>query len=269
MGPSKLSTNQTFLNLEPAEQLPVYDLANVPVNFEATIENVADMGSSYKNRAEFYINDHLIVPDQEITNVQNVYTYRMKLQPGIYNIKGRYLALDGFSERKFEIKPQTKVMIKPDTKTKAYYKIEKKWDGTPLHNKMIFNVTYEPFSPKTTAVEKIVEEKPAPPQVVQQFPRRFRENQFPRQRRFQEPPPRETSRNMIVLQIKTVPSGADVIIDDEFIGKSPIRILVDKNKSHEMQISKEGYLRVIKEIDRSQFGSEKVMHFLQKLSPRY
>ena len=137
----------------------------------------------------------------------------MKLQPGIYNIKGRYLALDGFSERKFEIKPQTKVMIKSDTKTKVYYKIEKKWDGTPLHNKMIFNVTYEPFSPKTTAVEKIVEEKLAPPQVVQQFPRRFRENQFPRRRRIQEPPPRETSRNMIVLQIKTVPSGADVIID--------------------------------------------------------
>ena len=43
MGPRKLSTNQTFLNLEPAEQLPVYDLANVPVNFEATIENVADI----------------------------------------------------------------------------------------------------------------------------------------------------------------------------------------------------------------------------------
>ena len=160
-------------------------------------------------------------------------------------------------------------MIKPDTKTKVYYKIEKKWDGTPLHDQMIFNVTYEPLTSNTNTTKEIIEEKPAPPVVVQQIPRRLRENQPLRRRRFQAPPPKETSRNMIVLQIKTVPSEADVIIDGEFIGKSPIRILVDKNKSHDMQIEKNGYLSVVKQIDRSQFGSEKVMHFLQRLSPRY
>ena len=108
MGPKKLTTDQTFLNLQPVEQLPIYDLESVPINFEAIIENVADMSSSYKNRAAFYINDHLIVPDEEITNVQSKYIYRLKLQPGIYNIRGEYYALDGFAERTFQIKPQTK-----------------------------------------------------------------------------------------------------------------------------------------------------------------
>ena len=146
LGPRKLTTGQTFLNIKPAEQLPVYDLESIPVNFEALIENVADMSSSYKNRAAFYINDHLIVPDDEISNVKNIYLYRLKLQPGIYNIRGEYSALDGFKEKKYTIKPQTKVMVKPETLTRVRYKIEKNWDGTPLHENMIFSVSYSPLS---------------------------------------------------------------------------------------------------------------------------
>ena len=37
LGPNKLTTDQTFLNLKPLEQLPVYDLESIPANFEVTI----------------------------------------------------------------------------------------------------------------------------------------------------------------------------------------------------------------------------------------
>ena len=114
------------------------------------------------------------------------------------------------------------------------------------------------------AVETV---SPPSPPVVRSLPRRLGERQRFRASGYYEP--QETNRNMIVLQVKTVPSGADVVVDNEFIGKSPIRVLVDRNRNHRLQISKEGYSGVIKRIDRSQFGSEKVIHLLQKLSPVY
>ncbi len=157
MGPKRLTTGQTFLNIEPAEQLPVYDLENIPVNLEVIIKNVADLSSSYKNRAAFYINDYLIVPDQEISNVQNIYNYRLKLQPGIYIIRGEYFALDGFTEKTYKIEPQTKVMVKPGTLTRVIYKIEKNWDGTPLHEKMTFNVSYSPLADSDKKLNPVFE----------------------------------------------------------------------------------------------------------------
>ena len=260
MGPKKLTTDQTFLNLQPVEQLPIYDLESVPINFEAIIENVADMSSSYKNRAAFYINDHLIVPDEEITNVQSKYIYRLKLQPGIYNIRGEYYALDGFAERTFQIKPQTKVMVQPEQITKVYYNIEKNWDGTPLHDKMLFTVSYTSLT-KMKEKLKVVEEKTAPPQ--QKIQRRAK-----RPGHVRILPVPDKNDRMITLQIKTAPSNADVLIDNEFIGKSPLRVMVDRTNDHEIQISKRGYEEVIKYLDRNKFGNEKTIHLIQKLIPR-
>lgn len=260
LGPKKLTTDQTFLNLQPVEQLPIYDLESVPVNFEVVIENVADMSSSYKNRAAFFINDYLIVPDNEITNVQDKYVYRLKLQPGIYNIRGEYYALDGFSERKFEIKPQTKVMVKPETRTQVHYKIEKNWDGTPLHDKMLFNVSYSSLNSKKEE-PKIVEEK-----AVRPIQRVQKQAKQPSQVRILPAP--DKNNRLVTLQIKTAPSNADVFIDNEFIGKSPLRVKVDRTVDHEIHISKRGYEKVTKYLDQSRIGNERIIHLIQKLIPR-
>lgn len=262
-GAKKLTTDQTFLNLEPVEPLPIYDLEGIPDNFEVIIENVADMGSSYKNRAAFYVNDHLIVPDHEITNIQNKYVYHLKLQPGFYNIRGEYYALDGFAEKHYAIKPQTKVMVKPETLTKVYCRIEKNWDGTPLHDQMFFNVTYVPL--KTTPREKkMMARENAPPPV----PPPGRKITPPRRRGTQvlDLPP---DGQLLTLQIKTAPAGADIYVDNEYVGKSPIRIMVDRNSDHLLEISKPGYEEVTKRLYKSQFGREKTIHLIQKLIRTY
>ncbi len=252
VGPKQLNTNQTYLQIKPLEPLPVYDLESIPVNLDVTIENVADMTSSYKNHAALYLNDYLIQPEQEISNIQDTYHYRLKLQPGIYDIKGEYYALDGFTERKYVIRPQTKVMIKPETLTTVYCKIEKGWDGTPLHNPLLFAVSYQLFA-NVAKQPAATENKPAPERksVIKALP--------------EEPQPE--TKNLITLQIDTEPTGADVSVDDQFLGKSPVRVLVDRDSDHTLLLTLTGYDKAVKILDHSQFGSEKVLHFLHKLAP--
>lgn len=260
MGPKRLATNQTFLNIKPAEQLPVYDLGNIPVNLEVIIENVADKSSSYKNRAAFYINDHLIVPDEEISNVQNIYNYRLKLQPGIYIIRGEYYALDGYSEKKYKITPQTKVMVKPGTLTRVTYKIEKKWDGTPLHEKMTFNISYTPLNDAEDKL-KPVREKTAPP--AQRIQKRIQKPRMEAKK-----PVESRNQELILLQVKTVPAGAAVSIDSELVGMSPIGILLDRNSDHLMLLSKTGYEQITKHLDKSYFGTESTIHVIHRLAQK-
>jgi len=81
------------------------------------------------------------------------------------------------------------------------------------------------------------------------------------------------------IQIDLPEASGDVEPKKEFVVEISIdslgryyvnnRVLVDKNRNHTMQISKQGYTGVIKRIERSQFGDENVIHFLQKLTPVY
>lgn len=254
-GPRKLKPEQTYLNLRPVEPLPVYDLEKIPVNMEVVIDNVADMGTSYKNYARLYINGYEIQPEEPVSNVQSTYTYRLKLQPGIYDIRGEYYALDGFVERKYDIRPQTKVMVKPGQLTKVRCRIEKNWDGTPESKTLLFSVTYVPL-------ERQAEPKPA----VSSQPK-------PMRRASKAPetaaPPKKQEQRTIVLQVNTSPPGADVIIDDRYIGQSPLRVLVDRTSSHILQLNLDGYEGVIKYLDHAQFGEENVIYFMQKLKPKH
>ncbi len=69
----------------------------------------------------------------------------------------------------------------------------------------------------------------------------------------------------IALQINTTPANADVIVDDRFVGQSPLITHVERGLSHVIQISKKGYLEKIKLIDRNELGQQQTYFLVEKL----
>jgi len=71
--------------------------------------------------------------------------------------------------------------------------------------------------------------------------------------------------DQIALQINTVPTRAEVIVDDKHAGQSPLIIHVDRWSDHVVQISKAGYEDKMKFLDHHQFGQEKKYFMIEKL----
>lgn len=69
----------------------------------------------------------------------------------------------------------------------------------------------------------------------------------------------------IALQINTVPSGADVIVDDRYLGQSPLITYVSRRQNHVIQISKPGHRDLIKMIDAQQLRTEETFFLIEKL----
>jgi len=83
--------------------------------------------------------------------------------------------------------------------------------------------------------------------------------------------PRESApvrSDQIALQINTVPTRAEVIVDDKHAGQSPLIIHVDRWSDHVVQISKEGYADKVKFLDHHQFGQEKKYFLIEKLETK-
>ncbi len=69
----------------------------------------------------------------------------------------------------------------------------------------------------------------------------------------------------IALQINTTPTNAEVIVDDRFVGQSPLIAHVERDRSHVIQISKKGYAEKIKLLDRSELGNQQTYFLIEKL----
>lgn len=69
----------------------------------------------------------------------------------------------------------------------------------------------------------------------------------------------------IALQINTLPSNADVIVDDRYLGQSPLTTYVERSRSHVVQISKAGYLEIMKIIDPRALSEENAYLMIEKL----
>lgn len=138
-----ISVDETYNNIRPVKQLELPD--QVQENFVVTIKNVADQSSSYKNRVDLYINDRRINPDWLVSNVQNTFTYKMRLRPGYYKIRAEYFAYIGWGEDKYDIISEELVRIQHDKKTVSSATIVKKPNGEPVNKKMYFNSTLEAF----------------------------------------------------------------------------------------------------------------------------
>lgn len=143
-GTQRIKYDETFLRIKPAAPLPEAVAKKQPINLYIKIENVADARTSYKNRLELFVNNFLIEPEQEITNITSDYIYRLSLQPGIYKIKAFYYASTGWEEKSFKILPRdAQVMIFPDKKLVLRVSLKKDSWGAPVNKITNFDVTYE------------------------------------------------------------------------------------------------------------------------------
>jgi hypothetical protein len=79
---------------------------------------------------------------------------------------------------------------------------------------------------------------------------------------------REPRGDQIALQINTVPLHADVIVDDKYLGQSPLITYIDRYADHVIQISKPGYEEKMKLIDRHEFGGQKIYFLIEKLEAK-
>lgn len=145
-GQQRVKVDETFLQIKPAAPLPEAIARKQPVNLYVKIENVADTRSSYKNHLDFFVNNFLIEPEQEITNVTSNYIYNLSLQPGIYKIKALYYASTGWQEKTYKILPRdAQVMIFPDKRLVLRVALKKDAWGLPLDKVTHFDVSYEPI----------------------------------------------------------------------------------------------------------------------------
>lgn len=143
-GTQRIKYNETFLRIKPSAPLPEAIANKQPVNLLIKIENVADMRTSYKNRLDLYVNNFLIEPEQEITNITSDYIYRLSLQPGIYKVKALYYASTGWQEKAFKILPRDEqVMVFPDKKAVLKVNLRKDSWGAPMDKVTHFEVSYE------------------------------------------------------------------------------------------------------------------------------
>jgi hypothetical protein len=74
--------------------------------------------------------------------------------------------------------------------------------------------------------------------------------------------------DQIALQINTVPLHAEVIVDDKYLGLSPLITYIDRHTDHVIQISKPGYEEKMKLINRHEFGEQKIYFLIEKLEAK-
>jgi hypothetical protein len=230
----QVTVDEAYNAIRPVKQLELPE--QVDENVIIIIDNVADEGSSYKNRLDLYINDRKINPDWLVSNVQNEYIYRMRMRPGYYDIKAYYYAYVGWGEDKYEIKSEELVRVQHDKRTIVRAEIVKRPNGEPVNRTMYFTAKLEDFSEPTTIRQRQEEAQKLP----------------------------EIS-DTVTLQINTVPEHAQIIVDDKVVGQSPLRYDVSRNEDHIIQISAAGYRTKTKFVDHAKTGSRDVYHVIQEL----
>jgi hypothetical protein len=125
-GHQRIKHDEAFLRIKPAAPLPEAVAKKQPVNL--------------------FVNNFLIVSEQEITNITSDYTYRLSLQAGIYKVKALYYASTGWEEKSFKILPRDEqVMIFPDKKAVLKVTLKKDSWGAPVDKVTYFDVSYEPI----------------------------------------------------------------------------------------------------------------------------
>jgi hypothetical protein len=284
----KLSTDRAYRELKPKEQLPERELRELPENLLVKIENVADAGKSYRNYVVLYVNGREVAPVEKLTNMSSTYSYPLRLQHGVYEIKAEYHSVGYWREQTFDIKTDEPVKIVPGQRTVLICRLDKDYKGRPIQKNVQFRMTYEAMAeasesasvarvaPKIAARAPLISER-AEPRVTVTAPQPLIEEVSPatktiivepepRAARVQPAPePPDETRGMLTLQINTTPSGADVIIDDRYVGQSPLKVAVTSNQNHVVQISRAGHVEVMKVIDAKELRGQSMVQLLVKM----
>ena len=142
-GTKKININDAYLKVKPVAPLPQYVTNKQAPNLVIRINNVADLSSSYKNRIDLYINDFFIRPDEEVTNVKSNYLYKVRLQPGIFEVRAKYFASTGWQEKTFKIAARDRIMIFPEKQARLNINLKKNNWGGLLDKISYFDLTYD------------------------------------------------------------------------------------------------------------------------------
>lgn len=291
----KLTTDRAYSELKPKEQLPERELRELPENLLVKIENVADAGKSYRNYVVLYVNGREMAPVEQMSNFLSKYTYPMHLQHGVYEIRAEYHVVGYWREQTFDIVPDEQVKILPGKRTVLTCRLDKDYKGRPVNKQVRFRMQYEEVAEpqastvpaKISAPVELRVAKPAPrleatplieevgngerkqvtrePVVVDQ--ERLRRALQWRRPAPEPQEPLPVSGQTLTLQINTTPSGADVTVDDRYLGQSPLKVTVTADQNHVVQISRTGYDDVVKLIDAKDLRGQTMLQLLMKLEP--
>jgi len=279
-GAGRLTTDRAYSELKPKEQLPEREQRQLPENLLIKIENVADAGKSYSNYVVLYVNGREVAPIEKLTNMSKKYTYPLRLQHGVYEVRAEYHVVGYWREQVFDIKPDEPVKILPGQRTVLTCRLEKDFKGRPVQKDVSFRLQYEALAEAETAasaavqrltrqprlpavapgrmplIEELISKPRTPPAVVQP--------EQPRPVPHPDPQPLPDGQTL-TLQINTTPSGADVIVDDRFMGQSPLKVTVTAGQNHVVQISRAGHQEVVKVIDAKELRGQSMLQLLVKL----
>jgi hypothetical protein len=293
---AKLTTDRAYSELKPKEQLPERELRQLPENLLIKIENVADAGKSYRNYVVLYVNGREVAPVEQKSNFQSKYTYPMHLQHGVYEIRAEYHVVGYWREQTFDIKADEPVKVLPGQRTVLTCRLDKDYKGRPVNKQVRFRMQYEDVAepqastapvrasepvesrvvkaaPRLEASQPLIEEvgrsappvvsTPEPVQVEPARPRLAPRRPAPEPDEPVDLPPGRT----LTLQINTTPSGADVTVDDRYLGQSPLKVTVTAQQNHVVQISRNGYQEVVKLLDAKDLRGQTMLQLLMKLEP--
>ncbi len=140
----RITVDQSYEQLRPVKPLELPEQVNV--NLVVILDNVANETDSYKNYVELFINDKKVEPNWLVTNVQDKYVYRLRVRPGYYDVRAKYIAYVGWGEEDYEIKSRDLVRVQHDKKMVVECSITKHPNGTPVNTPLYFETRTEEFS---------------------------------------------------------------------------------------------------------------------------
>jgi hypothetical protein len=265
---------QSYDKLQPIGVLPQ---ASSEPTLIVQISNVADEGKSRKNSVELFVNDQEVQPSGGKSAGLHEYVYELALANGIYRIKAVYHARSPWRTKDFEINTHDgRVRIYPNYQTKLAVALDKRPDGTLKQKKNFFSeMPQSLIAVGTPAANKPVATPTATgshdevirstwgqqaqnkPEVIATPSR----STLPEAERSRPAPERG---GKVALQINTTPSHAEVIVDDKYLGQSPLVTYVNREQNHVIQLSKEGYTGIIKLIDHRELEGLKVYFLIEK-----
>jgi len=286
-----LTTDRAYGKLRPKQQLPEREQREQPENLVIKITNVADAGKSYRNFVVLRVNGQEIAPIEKLSNFTSTYTYPLRLQHGIYEVKAEYHVVGFWREQVFDIVTDEEVKVLPGQRTVLQVALDKDSRGRLRQNPARFQLRYEPL----LAEKKPVEEKsfsgpaalPAPrPYIIEPAPEKTDPRPIitrpapeviaPAPSQPQAPAPVVTPvpavpqpapADVVTLQINTSPSGAEVIVDDRYYGQSPVKIALTNQQDHIVQISRPGFREVVKILNVAELREQSLVQLLIKMEP--
>ncbi|NIV03562.1 PEGA domain-containing protein, partial [Candidatus Saccharibacteria bacterium] len=264
-----LSGDEASQELSPLKQAKIKKSPE-PYNLVVEAHNVADFGYSNKNSFELYINDKLIEPINEITNATGTYKYRLRLQPGFYDIKGKYIWHGGWSKEKTEVTARDLVQINENEVTVMEVAIRKNWRGIPLDDEFFFDVSHQPVK-KDGRKSLATQERQTSDEQFAPVKESISESQMEEDRQSAASQPQVPSKadkitqGRVRVQINTEPENCDVIIDDQMVGQSPVSAWVDNTTDHVVQIKHDGYKTIFRYLDRNKLQTSPKLIIIERL----